>query len=98
MLQDTFIRTRFFKTYKVVEDVVFLYMENFSNVQVLGKGSLSNLFGFKLVFEVDKAIISKGGVFVGKGYVCDGMSKLSINNINNASLIFVNHFLYGIID
>ncbi|KAI3446983.1 hypothetical protein Pfo_003648, partial [Paulownia fortunei] len=38
--------------------------------------------GFKIVLEADKVIMSKNNVFVGKGYVCDGMFKLSINEMN----------------
>ncbi|GJZ09745.1 pol polyprotein [Tanacetum coccineum] len=43
--------------------------------------------GFKLVFESDKFIITKGGVYVGKGYLDEGLFKLSVvtddNVINN---------------
>ena len=39
--------------------------------------------GIKAVLESDKLILSKNGVFVGKGYACDGMFKLSANIINN---------------
>lgn len=45
--------------------------------------------GIKAVFESDKLILSKNGAFVGKGYACDGMFKLSIliNNMNNSAYI-----------
>jgi len=46
-------------------------------------GSILNRFGFKMVFEADKFVLSKGGVFVGKGYLYDGMFKLSITNNKN---------------
>lgn len=36
--------------------------------------------GFKTVLESDKLILSKNGLFVGKGYSCNGMFKLSVNN------------------
>ena len=45
----------------------------------LVSGGLLNKFGFKLVFEVDKFVLSKGGMFVGKGYLCDGMFKLNVD-------------------
>ena len=45
--------------------------------------------GFKIVLESDKFVISKNAVFVGKGYSLDGMFKLSINNINIASVYMV---------
>ena len=38
--------------------------------------------GFKAVLESDKIILSKNGLFVGKGYSYDGMFKLSIINKN----------------
>ena len=37
---------------------------------------------FKAVLESDSIILSKNGLYVGKGYSCDGMFKLSINNNN----------------
>ena len=37
--------------------------------------------GFKTVLESNKLILSKNGVFVGKGYACDGMFKLSVNYV-----------------
>ncbi|XP_031283167.1 uncharacterized protein LOC116141835 [Pistacia vera] len=46
-------------------------------------GSLLNKFGFKLVFEANNFVLSKGGMFVGKGYLCDGIFKLNIANDNN---------------
>ena len=45
--------------------------------------SLLSKKGFKIVIEFDNVIVSKNGIFVGKGYNCDGMFKLSINAINN---------------
>ena len=50
----------------------------------LVSGSLLNKHGFKLVFESDKFVLSKGGIFVGKGYMYQGMFKLNI--INNTSI------------
>ncbi|KAH9666952.1 hypothetical protein KPL70_020856 [Citrus sinensis] len=44
--------------------------------------------GLKLVLEGNTCIISKNGLFVGKGYSCDGMYKLSINN-NNINLAYI---------
>lgn len=45
---------------------------------------LLNKFGFKCVFEGDKFILSKGGMFVGKGYLCENMFKCNvISNYNN---------------
>ncbi|XP_077231988.1 uncharacterized protein LOC143865549 [Tasmannia lanceolata] len=50
-------------------------------------GYLLNKHGYKLVFEYDKFILTKGGMFVGKGYACGGLFKLnvSINEINKIS-------------
>lgn len=44
--------------------------------------------GFKLVFESNKVVLTKGWMFVGNGYLADGLVKLNvlvvdvINNIN----------------
>jgi hypothetical protein len=45
--------------------------------------------GIKAVIESDKLILSKNGMFIGKGYSCDGMFKLSIINkvISHSSYI-----------
>jgi len=37
-------------------------------------------------------VLGKGGVCVGKGYVCDGMFKLTINNINNVYAYICDSF------
>nr|GEW85284.1 hypothetical protein [Tanacetum cinerariifolium] len=52
--------------------------------------SLLNKFGFKLVFESNKFILSKGGKFVDKGYHTDGMFKLNIKDVVNSSVNDVN--------
>ena len=46
--------------------------------------------GFKVVLESNNVIVSKNGVFVGKGYSCDGMFKLSINEISVVSYYIDN--------
>ncbi|KAH9725877.1 hypothetical protein KPL70_008036 [Citrus sinensis] len=45
--------------------------------------------GLKIVLEGNTCIISKNGLFFGKGYSCDGMYKLSINNNNNINLVYI---------
>ena len=45
--------------------------------------SLLNKYGLKLVFEANNFILSKGGMFVKKDYMYEGMFKLNINNKNN---------------
>ena len=52
----------------------------------LVSGGLLNKFGFKLVFEADKFVLSKGGLFVGKGYLCDGMFKLNVDFNKNIDI------------
>ncbi|KAI3728850.1 hypothetical protein L6452_17494 [Arctium lappa] len=54
----------------------------------LVSGWLLNKFGFKLVFESDKFVLSKNGMYVGKGYALNGMLKLNVmvvNEMNKAS-------------
>ena len=41
---------------------------------------LLNKTGFKQTMESDNYVITKNGVFVGKGYACDGMFKLNVEN------------------
>jgi hypothetical protein len=47
----------------------------------LVSASLLSKKGFKIVFESDKIIVTKSGMFVGKGYSYDDMFKFSINVI-----------------
>ncbi|GJS98759.1 retrovirus-related pol polyprotein from transposon TNT 1-94 [Tanacetum coccineum] len=52
----------------------------------LVSGWMLNKFGFRLVFESDKFVLSKNQMYVGKGYAVNGMFKLnvmvSMNKIN----------------
>ena len=41
-------------------------------------GSLLNKHRFRMVFEADKVVVSKSGMFVGKGYVSNGLFKLNV--------------------
>ncbi|GJW57139.1 pol polyprotein [Tanacetum coccineum] len=62
-----------------------LHVPNITKNMISGP-ILSNK-GFKLVFESDKFVITKGGVYVGKGYLDERLFKLSVvtddNVINN---------------
>ena len=58
--------------------------------------SLLNKYGFMMVFEADKVVVSKSGMFVGKGYVSNGLVKLNIMTVKpkimnktNASFVYV---------
>ena len=48
----------------------------------LVSASLLSKKGFKLVFESDKLVLTKGGTFVGKGYMSEGLFKLNVFNDN----------------
>ena len=50
--------------------------------------------GFKVVLESDNVIVSKNGVFVGKGYSSNGMFKLSINEINAVNYVDSSFLLW----
>ena len=46
--------------------------------------------GFRMVFELDKFVLSKSGMYIGKGYMSDEMWKLDVmivikSNMNKAS-------------
>ncbi|CAM8944214.1 unnamed protein product [Rhodiola kirilowii] len=54
----------------------------------LVSGALLDAHGFKIVFESQKVVLSKNGMYVGRGYVKDGMWKLiviAIKSINKES-------------
>ena len=59
-------------------------------------GLLLNKHGFKMVFEADKVVVSKSGMFVGKGYVSNRLFKLNVMTVKpkiinktNASFVYV---------
>ena len=41
-------------------------------------GSVLSKHGFKIVIESDKIVLSKSGMYVGKGYVVDGLFKMNV--------------------
>ncbi|KAJ9539459.1 LOW QUALITY PROTEIN: hypothetical protein OSB04_032192 [Centaurea solstitialis] len=57
------------------------YIREGTRVQNLISGPVLSNKGFKVVIESDKFVITKGGVYVGKGYLNEGLFKL--NTINN---------------
>ena len=50
---------------------------------------LFNKAGFKQVFKVDQYALPKMGMFVAKGYSCDGMFKLNIEMNENSSSTYI---------
>ena len=52
-------------------------------------GSSLVQLGYKIVLESNRVIISKNNVFIGKGYVCDGLFKLNnVSSLNKISKVF----------
>ena len=53
----------------------------------LVSGSLLSKKGFRLVFESKKFVLTKSGIYVGKGYMSDGLFKITVmtivSNFNN---------------
>ena len=49
----------------------------------LVSGWMLNKFGFRLVFESDKFVLSRRGMFVGKGYALNGMFKMNVMVVTN---------------
>ena len=47
----------------------------------LVSGPLLSKNGFRLVFESDKFVLTKSGMYVGKGYLSDGLFKLNVMTI-----------------
>lgn len=60
--------------------------------------------GFELVFESKKFVLTKGGMFVGNGYLADGLVKLNvfvvdvINNIKRLLLILLSPLIFSMLD
>jgi hypothetical protein len=56
-------------------------------------GSLLCRDGFKVVLELNKFVVSKCGQFIGKGYACGGLFRLSVSDFDNK---LVNNICDGI--
>ena len=52
----------------------------------LVSGLLLNNHGFRLVFESNKFVPSKSGMYVGKGYISDCMWKLNVMTIIKSNM------------
>ncbi|GJW20890.1 zinc finger, CCHC-type containing protein [Tanacetum coccineum] len=80
-----------FKTYEPVEEGSVLYMDDDHLAPLHGKGSnlisgpVLNKCGYKQVYESNKYILSKSGVFVGFGYYNNGMFMLNLNKVPDDS-------------
>ena len=63
----------------------------------LVSSSLLSKNGFRLVFESDKFVLTKSGMYVGKGYMSDGLFKLNVMTVvpklainkNNTSFAYI---------
>lgn len=61
----------------------------------LVSGSLLSKHGFRMVFEAEKLVLTKAGMYVGKGYVSDGLFKLNVATVfpkvmnNNVTVAYV---------
>ena len=64
-----------------------MQLKNVQHVPAIKKnlvsGSLLCREGFKLVFESNKLVVTKYGLFVGKGYESGGMFRLSLADFCN---------------
>ncbi|GKC14816.1 zinc finger, CCHC-type containing protein, partial [Tanacetum coccineum] len=74
-----------FKTYETVEYGSVLYMSDDHFAHNLIYGPVLNKCGYKQVYESDKYILSKSGVFVGFGYYNNGIFMLNLNKVPNDS-------------
>lgn len=60
-----------------------LTLKNVYYVPEVRKNLISVPLLNKSGFEADKFILSKGGMFIGKGYLCNNMFKLNVAKVNN---------------
>ena len=49
-------------------------------------GAVLSKKGFKMVFESDKMVLSKAGMYIGRGYLCDGLFKANVAVIGNKTM------------
>ncbi|WVZ67987.1 hypothetical protein U9M48_016986 [Paspalum notatum var. saurae] len=76
-----------------------VHSKNVQHVPSMNKnlvsGSLLLRDGFKVVLESNKVIVSRHGLFIGKGYVSGGLFRLSLSDFSNKC---VNHICGGVND
>ncbi|KFK33863.1 hypothetical protein AALP_AA5G069800 [Arabis alpina] len=53
-------------------------------------GSLLSKHGFTVKLDADKLVLSKNGMFLGKGFVCDGLFKMSVENVIHSADVGVS--------
>ncbi|WVZ63197.1 hypothetical protein U9M48_012849 [Paspalum notatum var. saurae] len=74
-------------------------LKNVQHVSSMNKnlvsGSLLLRDGFKVVLESNKVVVSRHGLFIGKGYVSGGLFRLSLSDFSNKC---VNHICGGVND
>ncbi|WVZ69536.1 hypothetical protein U9M48_018308, partial [Paspalum notatum var. saurae] len=74
-------------------------LKNMQHVPSMNKnlvsGSLLLRDGFKVVLESNKVVVSRHGLFIGKGYVSGGLFRLSLSDFSNKC---VNHICGGVND
>ena len=77
----------------------FLVLDGVYHISDIRKNLISTSLlvqqGYKVAFESNRVVITKHGVFIGKGYICDGLFKLSrmppsINKISSISSFVAN--------
>ena len=82
-----------FTSEKIVQLKNVQHVPSMNNNLVSGSVLLRD--GFKIVLESNKVVVSKHGQFIGKGYECGGLFRLSLLDFSNK---FVNHICGGIND
>src|SRR5436190_4026241 len=74
-------------------------LKNVQHVPSINKnvvsGSLLCRDGFKIVLESNKVVMSKHGLFIGKGYECEGFFRFSLADYCNK---LVNHICGNVND
>ena len=52
-------------------------------------GSILSKKGFKMIFESDKFVLTKGGMYVGKGYLVDRLFNANVAVVDKKVCVFV---------
>jgi len=52
--------------------------------------------GYKVVFESNRVVVMRHGVFIGKGYICDGLFKLSLMSLSIDKISSISSFVANV--
>ena len=78
----------------------FLVLDEVYHIYDIRKNLISTFLlvqqGYKVVFESNRVVIMRHGVFIGKDYICDGLFKLSLMSLSINKIFTISFFVANV--